>query len=93
MADARPANCRFRLQEEGKAYPRSSCKACGRSILTGLGNSCGAVGDVSPLVVSRIAELEADLADTLRAVLHHFGPDGARKVTTTTLDLKSKRSS
>ena len=41
----------------------------------------------------RIVELEADLADTLRAVMHHFGPDGAHKVTTTTLDLKSKRSS
>ena len=43
--------------------------------------------------IERIVELEADLADTLRAVMHHFGPDGAHKVTTTTLDLKSKRSS
>ena len=42
---------------------------------------------------SRVAELDADLRETLRAVLHHFGPDGAHKVTTTTLDLKSKRSS
>ena len=40
---------------------------------------------------ARIAELEADLADTLRAVLHHFGPGGAHKVTSTVLELQSKR--
>ena len=40
---------------------------------------------------NRIADLENDLRDTLRAVLHHFGPDGANKVTTTVLDEKSKR--
>ena len=39
----------------------------------------------------RIAELEADLSDTLRAVLHHFGPDGAQRVTETVLELKRKR--
>lgn len=66
MADARPANCRFRLQEEGKAYPRSSCTACGRSILTGLGNSCGAVSNTSPLVMSRIEELEGAIRDLRR---------------------------
>lgn len=38
--DERPANCRFRLQEERKAYPRSSCPACGRTITTGLGMRC-----------------------------------------------------
>jgi len=38
--DSRPANCRFRLQDEGKPYPRSSCAACGRTITTGLGKSC-----------------------------------------------------
>lgn len=36
----RPANCRFRLQDEGKSYPRSSCAACGKTISTGLGNHC-----------------------------------------------------
>lgn len=40
MIDHRPVNCRFRLQEEGKSYPRSSCAACGRSIATGLGKRC-----------------------------------------------------
>lgn len=34
--DRRPQQCRFRLQGEGKPYPRSSCQACGRSIATGL---------------------------------------------------------
>ena len=40
MSDPRPANCRFRLQDEGKDYPRSSCPACGRTVTTGLGNKC-----------------------------------------------------
>lgn len=38
--DPRPPACRFRLQDEGKAYPRSSCTACGRTITTGLGYRC-----------------------------------------------------
>lgn len=38
--DTRPASCRFRLQEEGKSYPRSSCTACGKNIITGLGTFC-----------------------------------------------------
>lgn len=38
--DTRPAQCRFRLQEEGKPYPKSACVACGKTIITGLGNHC-----------------------------------------------------
>lgn len=38
--DPRPANCRFRLMDEGKEYPRSRCNGCGRSITTGLGRRC-----------------------------------------------------
>ena len=30
---------------------------------------------------SRIAYIEHDLRETLRAVLHHFGPEGAKVVT------------
>lgn len=30
--DMRPANCRDRLQEEGKPYPRSGCQVCNKSI-------------------------------------------------------------
>jgi hypothetical protein len=26
--DNRPTNCRFRLREEGKSYPRGGCDAC-----------------------------------------------------------------
>lgn len=37
--DKRPRGCRFRLQDEGKPYPRSSCVACGRGIRT-LGRKC-----------------------------------------------------
>ena len=38
----------------------------------------------------RIEALEADLRETLRAVLHHFGPGGAHKVTTTALAQRGK---
>lgn len=38
--DKRPANCRHRLQDEGKSYPRSGCAACGKTITTGLGREC-----------------------------------------------------
>jgi hypothetical protein len=37
--DARPADCRFRLKDEGKPYPRSGCRACGANLTT-LGNYC-----------------------------------------------------
>lgn len=37
--DIRPSNCRFRLKDEGKPYPRSSCKACKRGLMQ-LGNEC-----------------------------------------------------
>ncbi len=40
---------------------------------------------------ARIKELEADINDTLRAVLFHFGPDGAAKVTKSVLDERAKR--
>lgn len=40
VGDQRPLNCRFRLQDEGKAYPRSSCRECGKGITTGLGKQC-----------------------------------------------------
>lgn len=39
--DLRPPNCRNRLRDEGKAYPRSSCAACGCTITNGL--VCGFV--------------------------------------------------
>lgn len=31
-SDTRPANCRERLQEEGKPYPKSRCVACGQAL-------------------------------------------------------------
>lgn len=36
MIETRPAECRERLREEGKAYPKSGCRACGANIATGL---------------------------------------------------------
>jgi len=38
--DVRPLACRFRQQDEGRAYPASSCTACGRSIFGELGSRC-----------------------------------------------------
>lgn len=44
--DDLPKNCRFRLESEGKPYGKSGCRACGRSVLTGLGKRCHlAIGD------------------------------------------------
>ena len=56
--DTRPLNCRFRLQDEGKPYPRSGCSACGKRITTGLGKACS-VGVAA--TDTRIAELEAEV--------------------------------
>lgn len=39
MTDTRPAECRFRQQDEGRPYPQSNCRACNKSV-TSLGNSC-----------------------------------------------------
>lgn len=50
--DTRPTNCRHRLHEEGKAYPRSNCQACGKNIFTGLGNVCEKDGRTHPDLAS-----------------------------------------
>lgn len=34
--DTRPYNCRARLRDENKAYPRSGCESCKTTIITGL---------------------------------------------------------
>lgn len=52
--DKRPANCRFRLQDEGKPYPRSSCTACGKSVATGLGSHCTHAEPVSIATMEEI---------------------------------------
>jgi hypothetical protein len=70
--DTRPKNCRFRLQDEGKPYSRSSCSSCKRSIMTGISASCLYVPSASD---ARIAELEAEVerlrvqSETMRNIL------------------------
>ncbi len=56
---------------------------CGRTHHVGCGDPLGhaAIG-------ARAEKAERELADTLRAVLHHFGPEGAQKVTQTVIDLQ-----
>lgn len=44
-ADRRPLDCRFRQRDEGRPYPKSSCGACGRTILTGLGTECADIAN------------------------------------------------
>lgn len=56
MTDTRPAECRFRLQDEAKPYPRSSCRACGKNIKTGLGTTC----TVPPMMQPDIAPPQSD---------------------------------
>lgn len=65
--DSRPLNCRFRLQEEGKSYPRSSCVACGKNIGTGLGASC-TKGHREEMIDAVVPSDEQDLLTELRAV-------------------------
>ncbi|MDG3040472.1 hypothetical protein [Roseicyclus marinus] len=60
MADTRPANCRFRLKDEGKPYGRSSCAACRQSIFTGLSNSCAQ--QTADMIPRAQAEAEKQLA-------------------------------
>lgn len=42
-ADPRPYDCRFRQKDEGRPYPKSSCVACGATVITGLGSACAQV--------------------------------------------------
>lgn len=43
VVDPRPGECRYRLRDEGRAYPRSGCKSCGISLVQG--GSCPHGGD------------------------------------------------
>lgn len=77
--DTRPANCRHRLQDEGKSYPRSSCTHCGKGIFTGLGVACtlGVVGGVPLQTVPQsrpLLELEGALRMLSRV---HLRPDSS----------------
>ena len=69
MSDTRPADCRQRLIDEGKAYPQSSCTACSMSVFhPRFGDGCVAL---SALMLQKrtLAEQVAYCADTLDAQL------------------------
>lgn len=70
MSDLRPANCTFRLKDEHKPYPKSGCKACGKTVGNGLGKECSLVGTPKPdRFPPRIAaELEKGKAVGCRAI-------------------------
>jgi len=59
--DVRPQNCRYRLRDEGKPYPRSFCDGCNRGILTGLGRDCPVEKAEADRMRARVAEMEAAL--------------------------------
>lgn len=65
MEDTRPENCRFRLQDEGKSYPRSSCQYCGKNISTGLGTHCTHKQDVQRRSADRAVVLLKAARDML----------------------------
>jgi hypothetical protein len=68
MIDLRPRDCRFRQQEEGRAYPRSSCGVCGKTITTGLGVRCTYVTTDDAAEIARMtAEIEALRAEVAEA--------------------------
>lgn len=70
MTDTRPASCRERLREEGKAYPKSSCTACGANIATGLKckheapkvviDMAGAMEKITPQMIEAMAPILRD---------------------------------
>lgn len=69
QSDPRPQGCRFRLQDEGRAYPRSGCAACGKTITTGLGRACDSdqlrIADVSQYYDTdvSVSELSAEAVE------------------------------
>lgn len=70
MTDTRPATCRDRLREEGKAYPKSGCTACGANIATGLKckhaapkvviDMAGAMEKITPQMIEAMAPILRD---------------------------------
>jgi hypothetical protein len=69
MTDLRPTNCRFRLAEEGKPYPRSSCPACKQTVFTGLGSSCSQFPDHQSEITQLKAQVEKLQMQLLNACL------------------------
>jgi len=68
--DPRPQNCRFRLEDEGKPYPRSSCAGCGRTTLSSfhtLGSECAQIAPSVPSAPE--TKPTHPIADDLRAMI------------------------
>lgn len=57
MTDKRPVGCRFRLVDEGKPYPRSSCTICGKGVMTGLGRECSMITKHDPFITHYVETL------------------------------------
>lgn len=70
--DLRPADCRFRLVDEGKPYPRSRCRACGKGIATGLGRHCTVAATPAPVAGGRAEQIRA----VAEIIANHAEPDG-----------------
>jgi hypothetical protein len=60
VTDTRPENCRHRLQDENKPYPRSGCAACGKTVMTGLGRECSYA---APMALPDVTDLEQKVAN------------------------------
>ena len=54
--DPRPAKCRFRLKDEGKFYPESTCDYCRKGLSTNLGNSCAITRPAPAVTVKPLSD-------------------------------------
>lgn len=73
--DFRPKNCRFRLADEHKTYPRSGCNACGKTIATGLGRECSIAQGERDQAIRSVVEIVKRLASQAAYTLPFRIPD------------------
>ncbi len=57
---ARPANCRARLVEEGKPYPRSNCLACQKGLRVGCPYDSGTTMTASSNLVAPTSSMDSN---------------------------------
>ena len=70
-SDTRPLDCRLRLRDEGKAYPKSGCTTCRTSLATGL--RCPHEPTVAPAAVVEPQPAEAPCPPGLDIPDDEFG--------------------
>lgn len=83
------AECRLKLEAEGKPFPKSSCLKCGLTL--NFSDCPKGRGKTLPEMPSRtLADAEEEIRTILKSVLYHFGPEGAYKVTSDVLAARAR---